>query len=190
MESAQGGILALRMKVVMAVSVKTGVAFSGIILFALLCVVVSCLNPFAPGLGDVSSSLDIPLTGQTTPEEVLTNFRYAYIYKDSLVYRDVLHDDFVFVWRDHENDKFVSWGKEDDIKTTVGIFNTFSVIHLVWKSTNYLTYSADSAMAEISKGFILTLGSTIRITGDALFYMKKAEDGIWRITRWVDKSIV
>ncbi|KPK89536.1 hypothetical protein AMJ80_09660 [bacterium SM23_31] len=152
---------------------------------------MGCLNPFAPKLGEISSNLDIFLTPQKTPEEVMTNFRYAYILKDSLVYRNLLNDDFIFVWRDHENDTFVSWGKEDDIRTTVGLFNAFTVINLVWNSTNYITYSKDSTTAEISKGFILTLDSELRITGDALFNLiKLPESGIWKITRWVDKSII
>lgn len=155
-----------------------------------MCIAAGCFNPFAPGLGDISSENALPLSEQTNPEDVLVNFRYAYTYKDSIVYRNVLADDFQFIFRDHDNDTFVSWGKEDDIKSTVGIFGAFNVITLVWKSTNYMTYTLDSTKVEISIGFILTLDSTIRITGDALFDIKKFPDGIWRITRWVDKSII
>ncbi len=152
--------------------------------------VTACVNPFAPKLGEVSSNIDLVLTGQRSPEEVLINFRYAYTLKDSLIYRDLLDDDFVFVWRDHENDSFVSWGKEEDIKTTVGLFKAFNMVNLVWNSTNYITYSLDSTEAEMSKQFILTLGSDIRVTGDAQFFFRKLSEGIWKITRWVDKSIV
>lgn len=152
---------------------------------------IACFNPYAPKLGDISADANFFLTGQETPDEVLVNFQYAYTLKDSLVYRDVLDKEFVFVYRDHDNDTFVSWGKEEDVTATVGLFNTFTVINLVWHSTNFISYSLDSTSAEISKGFILTLGPEIRITGEALFNLKRdAESGIWRITRWVDKSII
>lgn len=162
--------------------------------FALLNLIilwVTCFNPFAPNLGDISSNLDVFLTAQQTPDEVLLNFQFAYTLKDSLVYRDVLDDDFIFVYRDLDNDVFISWGKEDDVTATVGLFNSFTVINLVWNSTNYISYSLDSTTAEISKGFILSLGPEIRITGEALFNFKKnIENNIWKITRWVDKSII
>lgn len=151
--------------------------------------VIACLNPFAPGLGQLEIDPDLVLKAQDSPDDVVSNFRYAYILKDSLVYRDLLDDEFVFVWRDNDNDQFVSWGKEEDIKTTVGLFNTFNVINLVWNSTNYLVFAPDSTEAEMSKQFILTLGSDIRITGDAQFFFRKLEDGVWKIVRWVDKSI-
>lgn len=151
--------------------------------------VLACLNPFAPEIGEIAIDPDLVLTEQQSPDEVMSNFRYAYILKDSLVYRDLLDDEFVFVWRDHDNDQFVSWGKEEDIKTTSGIFNAFNVINLVWNSTNYLVYTSDSTEAEMSKQFILTLGSDIRITGDAQFFFRKLESGVWKIIRWVDKSV-
>ena len=126
--------------------------------FALLNLIVlwvTCFNPFAPKLGEISSNLNVFLTAQQTPEEVLSNFQFAYTLKDSLVYRDVLDDDFVFVYRDLDNDVFLSWGKEEDVTATVGLFNNFTVINLVWNSTNFISYSLDSTTAEISKGFIL-----------------------------------
>ncbi|MCH7781558.1 hypothetical protein IID62_00685 [candidate division KSB1 bacterium] len=162
--------------------------------FALLNLIVlwvTCFNPFAPKLGEISSNLNVFLTAQQTPEEVLSNFQFAYTLKDSLVYRDVLDDDFVFVYRDLDNDVFLSWGKEEDVTATVGLFNNFTVINLVWNSTNFISYSLDSTTAEISKGFILSLGHEIRITGEALFSFKmNIENNIWKITRWVDKSII
>ncbi|MFC1728693.1 hypothetical protein ACFL6I_00015 [candidate division KSB1 bacterium] len=151
---------------------------------------VSCLNPFAPKIGEISSNINLILTEQKTPDDVLANFLYAYTLKDSLIYRDLLDEDFVFVYRDHENDRFVSWGKEADIRTTIGLFNTFNVINLVWNSTNYISYTADSSEVEMSKQFVLTLGTDIRLTGDALFLFRKLESGIWRIIRWVDKTTV
>ncbi len=68
----------------------------------------NCANPFAPKLGELSTDFGFLLTAQQTPDETLTNFQFAYTFKDSLVYRDLLDDDFVFVWLDHDNNTFVS----------------------------------------------------------------------------------
>ena len=51
--------------------------------------IFSCNNPFAPALAGKDTPISRLLTPQRTPEEVLSNFRYAYTYKDSLVYSEV-----------------------------------------------------------------------------------------------------
>ena len=150
---------------------------------------LSCFNPFAPRLGEIGTDSDLVLTEQRTPEELLQNFRYAYTFKDSIIYRDILDDTFVFIYRDYEEDKLESWDKETDIRTTIGLFNNFDIIKLIWNSTNYITYFDDSLSAELSKGFTLSLDADIRITGDALFVLKKdTKKNIWLIKRWIDKS--
>jgi len=158
---------------------------------AIITFICCCLNPFAPKLGNIDSDSELVLTEQKTPEDVLQNFKYAYMFKDSIVYRDLLDDSFVFIYRDYTEDKFISWGKETDIKTTNGIFSNFDIIKLTWNSTNYISYSNDSTEAEVSKGFVLNLDSDIMIIGNALFILRKDnKQHIWFITRWIDKSLI
>ena len=62
-----------------------------------------CFNPFAPELNN-NVDLSNVITEQQTPGEVLQNFRYAYTFKDSLLYSDVLDDSFVFEYFDTNSD--------------------------------------------------------------------------------------
>ncbi len=164
--------------------------FPVFLVLSVLMVLSQCVNPFAPKLTEISNMGDVFLTDQKTPEDVLTNFKYAYTFKDSLIYRDLLDPTFVFIYRDVDSDRFLSWDKEVDIKTTIGLFNAFTNIDLNWLTTNHSSFGLDSTTAEISKSFILSFDSETQILGDALFnFVLDEQSGVWRITRWVDKSI-
>ncbi len=151
-----------------------------------------CLNPFAPRQ-KILGQAQLIVTQQKTPEEVLQNFRYAYVFKDSLLYSNLLDSSFIFVYFDPSlgtSGQFVSWGRDMDLKTTGRLFRRFDVIDLVWNSTIY--ESVQEATAELSKSFDLTLMTSqedIRITGNAVFSFRKSPyDHKWRIVRWKDES--
>ena len=153
-------------------------------------VFLNCINPFAPELGEVGRTANIILTDQKSPDGLLQNFKYAYVFKDSLIYRDLLDDSFQFIYLDTEKNIWDGWDKEKDIKTTSGLFGYFTNIDLQWNSTNYIEFTSDSAEVELSKSFILILDNEIRIIGDALFkFIREKETGIWLIKQWIDKSI-
>jgi hypothetical protein len=84
----------------------------------------SCLNPFAPELDD--GGLATPLiTDQSTPEEVLINFKYAYIFKDSLLYADLLDSSFLFQYFDPNQGTsgiFDDFTREEDLRATGRFF--------------------------------------------------------------------
>lgn len=149
-----------------------------------------CVNPFAPKLKDIGKTTDLILTEQKSPDGLLQNFKYAYVFKDSLIYRDLLDESFQFLYLDTEKNIWDNWDKETDIKTTTGLFRYFRNIDLQWNSTNYMEYDSDSTEVELSKSFILILDNEIRIIGDALFRLKKdGMNGVWYIKQWIDKSI-
>ncbi len=164
--------------------------FAIILLFILLS---GCVNPFAPEIktGEYSSSLII--TEQQNPDEVLTNFSYAYNFKDSLVYSDLLDSSFLFISKNYATDPVtdLTWGRDTDIRTTVGLFRHFQNINLVWGGTIFQYYFQDSTEAEIKKTFQLTLNGGVEIpliNGEALFNFEKKSSGVWKITRWEDLS--
>ena len=98
-----------------------------------------CFNPFAPKL-DNTGNQSIVITEQRSPDEVLQNFLYAYTFKDSLVYADLLDSSFVFVYFDPNigsSGRFVSWGRDVDLKTTGQLFRNAETINLTWNSTIY-----------------------------------------------------
>ena len=154
--------------------------------------VVNCFNPFAPKLEE-SDETELIITEQKNPEEVLQNFKYAYVFKDSVLYSNVLDSSFVFIYFDpniESSGRFVSWGRDVDLQTTGRLFRSFDVIDLIWNSTIY--QFDDEYRSEISKSFNLSLiknDETLNITGNAIFIFKKSEyDSKWRIMQWKDES--
>ncbi len=153
----------------------------------------NCLNPFAPKLRKTGHPSDLVWTQQLTPEDALKNFRYAYIFKDSLLYSELLDSSFVFVYFDPNlgtSGQFVSWGRDVDLRTTARLFRNFDVIDLIWNSTIYRSVQGNTS--DITKSFNLTMISQdedIRITGLAVFRLRKdPASGKWRIIRWKDES--
>jgi hypothetical protein len=151
-----------------------------------------CLNPFAPKL-DRSGEKRLVITEQQTPDEVLQNFIYAYTFKDSLVYADLLDSSFIFVYfdpNDGSSGRFVSWGRDVDLKTTGKLFRNFETITLTWNSTVYQLLKEETA--ELSKTLQLSLfgkAGDFSLSGNAIFNFKKCSyDHKWRITRWKDES--
>ncbi|MCD6116339.1 hypothetical protein J7K93_04945 [bacterium] len=166
---------------------------SAIYLILVLIFFGSCFNPFAPRLKIFSSDTGgLVVTGQKSPEEVLQNFAVSYTFKDSLLYSDIIDTAFVFVYFDPNSGtsgRYVSWGREIDLKTTGHLFRYFQVIDLVWSSTLY-ELVGDST-GTLGKGFSLTLmgkNENYKISGRAVFTFRKCNDEKWRIVQWKDES--
>jgi len=157
-------------------------------LLSALMLLVNCVNPFAPALDKSQGSLII--TEQRTPEEVLQNFRYAYTFRDSILYSNLLDSSFVFVYFDPSLARDVSWGRDVDLKTTGRLFQAFDVIDLTWDSTRDSAETGD--VSELTKRFTLNLVAKdieFRITGDAVFaFRRDPYDQKWRVTHWRDLS--
>jgi len=176
-------------------------------LFGALLAVTSCTNIFAPTEGIISGeSGGIGITDQRTPDETLMNFRYAYVFHDSLTYSRIIDSSFVFTYYDPDaaggSGRYESWGRDTELRATGRLLRVFNNITLIWNSTvdsAYREVPTDSTWrdttfvaaneARISKSFELSLNQEISISGNAIFYFKKSNDDKWRITRWIDESI-
>ena len=153
---------------------------------------IRCFNPFAPEL-DQNPDLSNVITEQQSAEEVLQNFKYAYTFKDSLLYSDILDEAFVFEYFDTNygpSGGLRTWNRDVDLKTTGQLFRRFDVIELVWLNTLY-----SESNDEIEKRFVRfnlsLLGPEFNfiITGTAIFTFKQSsEDKKWRIIGWKDES--
>jgi hypothetical protein len=158
----------------------------------ILLVILGC-NPFAPALVDSGSQPGI-ITAQKTPDEVLTNFQYAYIYQDSLIYSDVLDSSFLFISKNYGTTPptDINWGRDVDIRATAGMFRHFKdQIDLTWDDKISERFVGDSTEYEIKILFQLTMGGGVdipTIRGEALFNFRKNPSDIWKITRWEDLS--
>jgi hypothetical protein len=160
-----------------------------LLIFLMGWIITGCLNPFAPKLTDKLEVGDLVVTQQKTPDEVLQNFKIAYMFQDSLLYSDTIDTSFIFIYLEGTSGQWVSWGREEDLLTTGQLFRHFQVIDLVWNET--IDETLNESVSEISKGFNLTLTgeqSGYTISGHADFTFRKGNDEKWRISRWKDWS--
>ncbi len=156
----------------------------------LFCVVISCVNPFAPRLVTSLSSSSL-LGDQQTAEGVFQNFRYAYSFKDTLAYGQLLAQDFTFVYRNYERNVDVSWGRDEDMLSTNGLFQSAQQLDLVWNEV--ITNVGDSLVSDVSRGFNLTItfnpNDVIRVDGRVnLRLVREHSQDVWKIRRWRDES--
>ncbi len=161
-----------------------------LILCALVLVcAVSCINPFAPRLSLTSSGTS--LGDQRTVDGVFQNFRYAYIFKDTLAYGQLLAPNFVFIYRNYERNTDVSWGRDEEMFSTNGLFRTAQTLDLVW---NEIVFSnGDSLSTDIQRGFNLTItfnaNDVITVNGRVNLQLSRPTPrDPWLIRRWRDES--
>jgi len=164
------------------------------LLCSLLILQFGCINPFSPGLDETPGDPDL-ITPQQSPQQVLQNFKYAYTFKDSVLYADLLDNTFVFEYFDPDqgtSGEFVSWTREVDLRTTGRLLRAFDVIALVWgkKDSNNTVIHPDST-AFLYRDFNLELSNfdvSFSVIGYAQLSMQRNPDGKWRITHWKDES--
>ena len=152
---------------------------------------VGCTNPFAPKIDENFESFNQPISDQKDIAGVFQNFQYAYTFKDTTIYSGLITSDFTFTYRDYDNGFDVTWGRDEEMRTTNGLFQNSQRLDLIWN--NIVFISEDSLSANIRRGFNLTITfnptDVIRVDGKVdLTLEKNSESKIWRINRWVDES--
>lgn len=149
-----------------------------------------CVNPFAPHL------LDKPATGgsltdQRTPEGVFQNFRIAYQTKDTLTYGKLLAPGFTFLYRNYDRGVDLSWGRDEEMLATNGLFQAAHSLDLVWN--DIVLSSGDSLTYDIARGFVLTItfspSDIVRIQGRVNLRLSRQQNtDPWQIVIWRDES--
>jgi hypothetical protein len=150
--------------------------------------VIGCINPFAPGLD--SSPAEATCNPQTV-DGVFQCFQAAYRFRDTTLYGQLLDPEFVFVYRNYDLGIDVTWGRDEEMRTTYGLFQNAQKLDLIWN--NILTSTTDSTRITVVRGFNLTLvfnpGDIERIDGLAnLTFERQRTSDPWRIVRWRDES--
>ncbi|MCF7832124.1 MAG: hypothetical protein K9N05_00935 [Candidatus Marinimicrobia bacterium] len=185
---------------------KTMKIFLYISTIMMVMLIFSCKNMFAPTLGDLDGGNSIYRIDQASPADVLHNFKYAYIYRDSLIYANLIDSEFVFVYYQPSDESgtghYDSWMRSVELRSTGRFLSAFNYIDLIWQTTldsafyemdgdevitERDTLFANANIADISKSYQLTLGDYTTLIGDAAFRFRKGYDGKWRILRWEDK---
>jgi len=148
-----------------------------------------CLNPFAPRLGDAGTA-DI-CTDYTVIENVFCTFRNAYSFKDTTLYGAIISPLFTFVYTDYDRAVDVAWGRDDEMRTTYGLFQSVQSLTLTWNNT-IISEGNDTAWNAV-RGFTLTVtfnpSDVSRVDGYANFTLgREAAGDPWKILRWRDES--
>jgi hypothetical protein len=167
----------------------TGICATGLALAAVVYCITSCTNPFAPSLSLGGGGA--VLGDQHTVEGLFQNFRYAYVFKDTLTYGRLLDRTFTFVYRNYDQGVDVTWGRDEDMLATQGLFSAAQQLDLVWNDV--VLADGDSLLQNISRGFNLTItfnpSDILRAQGRVnLRIARTSTADPWKIVRWRDES--
>jgi len=154
-------------------------------------VMISC-NPFAPGL-DTSLTTNSILGDQTTIDGVFQNIKYAYTFRDTSIYGQLVNSDFTFIFRDYDKGIDVTWGRDEEMRTTSQLFQNVERLDLVWNNIASLSSDSSGMQASVTRNFNLTVtfnaGDIERADGYANFLLERPQpQSPWKIMRWQDES--
>lgn len=159
----------------------------------LVCCFAGCVNPFAPKLDTSLNQSRSVLGDQHTIEGIFQNFKQAYSFEDTTLYGQLLASNFIFTYRDYDKGVDVFWGRDDEMRTTYGLFQNAQRLDLVWNNIIDSTFDASGLEGTVVRNFNLTVtfdaNDIIRIDGYAsLALARTAPNDIWMITLWRDES--
>jgi hypothetical protein len=153
--------------------------------------ILGCTNPFAPKLDENFQDVKPPVSDQKDIAGVFQNFQYAYTFKDTTIYGALLAGDFTFTYRDYDKGFDVSWGRDEEMRTTYGLFETSQRLELIWN--NIVLSTEDSLTANVIRSFNLTITfnatDVVRVDGRVnLSLQKDINTKRWKIYSWIDES--
>lgn len=105
-----------------------------------------------------------------------------------MIYGELLNSDFVFSYRDYDKGVDVSWGRDEEMDATFGLFANSQRLDLVWN--NILTLTSDSTGVVRSFNLTVTFNPTdvIFVDGRVNMKLKKDSQKKWQLVRWLDES--
>ena len=149
---------------------------------------ISCLNPFAPRLDNSPAQA---ACDPTSVEGVFQCFQKAYTSRDTTLYGGLLEANFSFVYRDYDLGIDITWGRDEELRTTYGLFQNAQRLDLIWN--NIVSISTDSTRVNVVRGFNLTIifnpNDIERVDGYANLTLERPRiTDAWKIIRWRDES--
>jgi hypothetical protein len=148
----------------------------------------SCINPFAPGLDTSPAEASC---NPTTIDGMFQCFQNAYTFRDTTAYGQLIDGDFVFVYRDYELSIDITWGRDEEMRVTYGLFQNSQKLDLIWN--NFVSRTESDTTATAVRSFNLTVtynpSSVDRVDGYAnLTFARDSKNAPWKITLWRDES--
>ena len=161
------------------------------ILPLLLLALTSCTNPFAPALDPDLSSDGTVLGDARTLDGVFQNIRYAYNYRDTLIYGNLLHPDFQFRYYNPERANWANFNRDEEMRITYNLFKGADQINLQWNEIQ--NQEGDSLEQSVTRAYNLTIAlqanEFFRIDGRAtLRLVRNSINDVWLIRLWSDES--
>lgn len=159
-----------------------------LILLLVLTLSCSCTNPFAPRLDIALGNDGSLISPQKSIDGVFQNFLYSYTFKDTTIYGGLINSNYSFIYRDYDLSVDVSWGRDDDMRVTYGLFQNSQRLDLIWN--NIVSMTEDSTNVIRSFNLTITFNPThiIYIDGRVNLDLEKNDKGIWKIVNWIDES--
>jgi hypothetical protein len=162
---------------------------SNLLLLLFSLTTLSCLNPFAPKL---ETGLAAGTCSDfTNVEDLFCSFRNAYSFKDTTLYGALIAPEFTFIFTDYDHAVDVSWGREDEMRVTYGLFQNVQSLTLIWNAEVQL--SETDTLRTVERGYNLTVtfnpSDVVRVDGYAdLTFVRPTSRDNWKIARWRDRS--
>lgn len=163
----------------------------GILFLTLSLMLHAGCNPFAPALDSDLSPESTLLGDQHTVEGVFQNIQYAYTYRDTLIYGNLLHPDFQFRYFNSERGTDVAFNRDEEMRITWNLFRGADQIDLQWNSIHSM--DGDSVLVKVTRGYNLRItlqaNETFVIEGLATLRLTRDQPtDVWRIRLWRDDS--
>lgn len=145
-------------------------------------------NPFAPRLDNSPAG---PTYDLRTMDGVFKAFQTAYSTRDTTVYGQLLDARFTFLYHDYEQNIDVTWGRDEELRATYGLFQNVQRLDLIWN--NILSTTADSTQLAVQRGFNLSVtfnpSDIERVYGYASLTLNRVTiNDPWKIVLWIDQS--
>ncbi len=156
-------------------------------LFFISFTLFGCVNPFAPAL-DTSEGNSSIISDRKNIDGIFKNLQYSYTFKDSTIYGQLLASDFQFSYRDYDLGVDISWGRDEEMKVTNGLFQNSQKLDLIWN--NIVSLSSDSTNVIRSFNLTITFNPTdiVLVDGRINLTLQKDEEQKWQIINWLDES--
>lgn len=158
------------------------------LLLTTLLLVKSCINPFAPKLDNELGSGSSLISDQSTVEGVFQNLQYAYTFKDTSIYGELLNKSFTFSYRDYEREVDIAWGREDEMRVTYGLFNNSERLDLIWNNIVAITSDSTNVVRSFNLTITFTPTDVVFVDGKVNLQLVKSNNQEWQIITWIDES--
>jgi hypothetical protein len=150
-------------------------------------------NPFAPKLEDVVVDKNAVLGNRKTISGIFDWFRSSYELRDTLLYGQMLANDFQFSYLDFTNNNMVYWDRDIDMRTTYNMFRAVKSNTVQWQHYVSTDTLASDTAASVERYFNITIvlddQQIFRSTGSArIKFKRKDKNDFWQLVSWFDKS--